>query len=356
MNVFAESAAIHTLLHAESPMEIPSFQTSLMPVVDVVHVERRGFESWRDGDADAAISAFADAAATWADRSFVRNAARCSLTAGELAGRAGDGQLARQHLSSATDLAGRWELAPVLTGAQRALGELERSRHRLQLSRREVEVLELVAAGRTATQIASELGVGESTVVTHINSARLKLGARTRDAGRLDDRRRATMRRRPTICFVSEDPTLSLAHGTPIDQVPAQPYALECTVSAVVDSPAAAAAVLRALARGAGAVVQLRLEDSSEFVEATRRLADHRPPAASGARPPTRRSCSTCSPPDTRWVDAAARLAMSPRTAHRRLGAARGCSVRPATPKRSPSSANESDGQAMFTITCLTRV
>ncbi len=60
------------------------------------------------------------------------------------------------------------------------LGELERSRHRLQLSRREVEVLELVAAGRTATQIAGELGVGESTVVTHINSARLKLGARTR--------------------------------------------------------------------------------------------------------------------------------------------------------------------------------
>ena len=180
MNAFAESAAIHTLVHADSPMEIPSFQTSLMPVIDVVHVERRGFESWCDGDAGAAISAFADAAATWADRSFVRNAARCWLTAGELAGRAGDGKLARQHLSSATDLAGRWDLAPILTGAQRVLGELERSRHRLRLSRREVEVLELVAAGRTATQIAGELGVGESTVVTHINSARLKLGARTR--------------------------------------------------------------------------------------------------------------------------------------------------------------------------------
>ena len=105
------------------------------------------------------------------------------------------------------------------------------------------------------------------------------------------------MRRRPTIGFVCEDPTLSRTHGTPIDQVPPQPYALECTVSAVVDSPAAA--VLRALSRGACAVVQLRLEDSSEFVEATRRLADHRPP-----RQPCwttiRRSCSTSSPMDTR--------------------------------------------------------
>ena len=41
-------------------------------------------------------------------------------------------------------------------------------------------MLELVAAGRTAPQIAVTLGVGESTVVSHINSARTKLGARTR--------------------------------------------------------------------------------------------------------------------------------------------------------------------------------
>ena len=42
-------------------------------------------------------------------------------------------------------------------------------------------MLELVAAGHTAPQIAVTLGVGESTVVvTHVNSARTKLGARTR--------------------------------------------------------------------------------------------------------------------------------------------------------------------------------
>jgi DNA-binding CsgD family transcriptional regulator len=180
MNAFAESAAIHTLLHDDGPMEIPTFQTSLMPVVDVVHVERRGFESWRDGDARAAISTFADAAETWARRSFLRCAARCWLTAGELAGRAGDEHTARRHLSSAADLAARAGLSPILAMTQRAHDALERRRHRARLSRREVEVLELVAAGRTATQIAGDLGVGESTVVTHINSARLKLGARTR--------------------------------------------------------------------------------------------------------------------------------------------------------------------------------
>ncbi len=139
-----------------------------------------GFESWRVGDADAAVGSFVEAAATWEERGFHRFSARCSLAAGELARRGGDERVARRHLSSAAELATRWGLTPIAVATQRAFAELERDQHRARLSRREVEVLELVAVGRTAGQIAESLGVGESTVVTHVNSARTKLGARTR--------------------------------------------------------------------------------------------------------------------------------------------------------------------------------
>jgi DNA-binding CsgD family transcriptional regulator len=161
-------------------MEIPVFQTSLMPIVDVVGSERAGFESWRAGDGEAAVTAFAEAASTWAQRSFPRFSARCALAAGELARRHGDTDAAHRHLCTAADVATRFQMAPTLAMTRAALGALERDHHRARLSPREVEVLELVAAGRTASQIAGALGVGESTVVTHVNSARTKLGARTR--------------------------------------------------------------------------------------------------------------------------------------------------------------------------------
>jgi DNA-binding NarL/FixJ family response regulator len=48
------------------------------------------------------------------------------------------------------------------------------------LTMREVEVLRLIAAGRTNAQIAAELFVSEATVKTHINHLFAKTGARDR--------------------------------------------------------------------------------------------------------------------------------------------------------------------------------
>jgi DNA-binding CsgD family transcriptional regulator len=48
------------------------------------------------------------------------------------------------------------------------------------LSAREREVLGRIAVGHTTARIAEELGVAESTVRTHVEKAREKLGARTR--------------------------------------------------------------------------------------------------------------------------------------------------------------------------------
>ena len=47
-------------------------------------------------------------------------------------------------------------------------------------SPREVEVLRLLADGRSNTEIAAELGIGESTVETHLGRLRLRYGLATR--------------------------------------------------------------------------------------------------------------------------------------------------------------------------------
>lgn len=48
------------------------------------------------------------------------------------------------------------------------------------LTERELEIVRLVAAGRTNPEIAAELYIGEATVKTHLGSAQTKLGARNR--------------------------------------------------------------------------------------------------------------------------------------------------------------------------------
>jgi DNA-binding CsgD family transcriptional regulator len=50
----------------------------------------------------------------------------------------------------------------------------------LQLSRREQEVLQLIAAGQSDAMIAARLHLSETTVKTHVGTLRTRLGARTR--------------------------------------------------------------------------------------------------------------------------------------------------------------------------------
>lgn len=58
----------------------------------------------------------------------------------------------------------------------------ERLRHRSALTRRESEILDLVAEGGTNPVIAKALGISPRTVQTHLAHVFEKLGARTRAA------------------------------------------------------------------------------------------------------------------------------------------------------------------------------
>jgi DNA-binding CsgD family transcriptional regulator len=58
--------------------------------------------------------------------------------------------------------------------------EEETTRTKLELSRRELEVLSLVAEGRSTREIAKTLWITEETVKTHVRRVLQRLGARTR--------------------------------------------------------------------------------------------------------------------------------------------------------------------------------
>jgi DNA-binding NarL/FixJ family response regulator len=131
------------------------------------------------------------------------------------------------------------------------------------------------------------------------------------------------MRRRPTIRFVGEDPNLAARSAIPIEELPERPYAVGgIAIRAVVDSAATASEVLRALARGADAVVHLQLADAASFVDATQRLADVSAPTPAVLARDQRELLDLLATGHT-LSDAAAELGMSSRTAHRRLAAAR---------------------------------
>jgi DNA-binding CsgD family transcriptional regulator len=71
-------------------------------------------------------------------------------------------------------------LFPGLNQASEASGPPASALRNLQLSRREQEVLQLIAAGHSDAMIAARLHLSETTVKTHVGTLRTRLGARTR--------------------------------------------------------------------------------------------------------------------------------------------------------------------------------
>ncbi len=66
--------------------------------------------------------------------------------------------------------------------AQYAAERLAASTHMQKLTDRELQVLELIVAGRSNKEIARSLGVGEGTIKSHVHNILEKLGVRDRPA------------------------------------------------------------------------------------------------------------------------------------------------------------------------------
>ena len=88
-----------------------------------------------------------------------------------------DGELRRALKAAA---AGQVQLAPeAASRLMREVGTPHKDDHE-PLTKRERQVLELVARGEANKQIARAMGIGEKTVKTHVSSVLRKLGVRSR--------------------------------------------------------------------------------------------------------------------------------------------------------------------------------
>jgi DNA-binding CsgD family transcriptional regulator len=137
---------------------------------------RRTLTAWATG------TGFAAAADGWQPVAR-REQVRCLLAAGLTET---DPQRAVERLVAAERLADEGGLTVLAGRARRALRrhhvyrDTRSPRSGDQLTRREADVLRLVAAGEPTRRIAGQLGISAETVDTHIRAGMRKLGARTR--------------------------------------------------------------------------------------------------------------------------------------------------------------------------------
>jgi DNA-binding CsgD family transcriptional regulator len=133
-----------------------------------------------EGDAEGALRAAGEAWTGWQELRLPHEAARARMLLGRASRAAGDEERARRELEAARAGFARLGAVP---DERRAAALLARApAGPAGLSAREVQVLRLVAAGRTNRQVAAELVLSEHTVARHLQNAFGKIGVSSRAA------------------------------------------------------------------------------------------------------------------------------------------------------------------------------
>jgi DNA-binding CsgD family transcriptional regulator len=137
-----------------------------------------------DGHAHEALGPFRDAAAIWRDLDAPYEAARVAVLVGHACRALGDDEGARMEWEASARLLQRCGATPALEELDRLLrpGPPAKRSETGTLTSREVEVLRLIARGKTNRAIAGDLGISEKTVARHISNIFVKLDLSTRAA------------------------------------------------------------------------------------------------------------------------------------------------------------------------------
>jgi len=135
----------------------------------------RGAVALADGDAAAALVALREATRAWRELDAPYEAARAQVLIGTACRALGDDDAAVLELSAAREVFSQLEAAP-------ELDRIAASRDTHGLTLRELEVLRLVAAGRSNREIAAALVISEHTVARHLQNIFAKLNVPSRTA------------------------------------------------------------------------------------------------------------------------------------------------------------------------------
>ena len=130
------------------------------------------------GDADAALDAARRACRAWQELEAPYDNARARVLVGLACRALGDAEAAQLELEAARDVFARLGAAPDVA----AVDALIAPSGRHGLTPRELEVLRLVAAGRSNRAIAAALVISEHTVARHLQNIYAKLGVSSRTA------------------------------------------------------------------------------------------------------------------------------------------------------------------------------
>ena len=149
-----------------------------MPMLQAMADQGDGAVLLKEGDARDALSKARRAWRIWQDLDAPYEAARCRVLAALACRALGDEDSALMELAAARDEFTELGAAPALAEAN----ALSRTDATGPLTSRELEVLHLVAAGKTNRVVATELYISEKTVARHISNMFTKLGLSSRAA------------------------------------------------------------------------------------------------------------------------------------------------------------------------------
>lgn len=156
-------------------------QTSAMPMMQAIVDQAEAAVLLDEGDASGALTRARRAWAGWRELDVPYEAARCRVLAARACRTLGDDPSASMELDAARAAFIELDARHAL-GATEALVASDAPARPGGLTPREVEVLRLVAAGKTNRLIALDLYLSEKTVARHISNIFAKLGVSSRAA------------------------------------------------------------------------------------------------------------------------------------------------------------------------------